>query len=204
MAGAQTFSELHFWQRARLWSKAIFQLTEQKRFSADRRLVAQINDSSESVDANIAEGFGRGTQGEFVQFLGYSNGSLNEIQSHLCAAYDREYISKDEFGTLFQEGTEIRKMMIGFITSMVRPGSGVKHMRKTLSWSEECWHGTSGLPDDNVRRCFRRNARRTRTGNSRRLLPRFGRWTAMRKWSTARRRAQRRHPGMLSSDYAVP
>ena len=30
-------------------------------------------------------------------------------------------------------------MMIGFITSMVRPGSGVKHMHKTLSWSEECW-----------------------------------------------------------------
>jgi hypothetical protein len=64
---------------------------------------------------------------------------LNETQSHLCAAYDREYITKDEFGELFQEGTEIRKMMVGFITSMVRHGSGVKHMRKTLSWSEECW-----------------------------------------------------------------
>jgi len=39
--------------------------------------------------ANIAEGFGRGTQAEFVTFLGYSLGSLNETQSHLCAAYDR-------------------------------------------------------------------------------------------------------------------
>ena len=139
MAGAQTFTELHFWQRARQWSKAIFQLTERKRFSGDRRLVEQINDSSESVGANIAEGFGRGTQGEFVQFLGYANGSLNETQSHLCAAYDREYITKDEFGELFQEGTEIRKMMVGFITSMVKSGSGVKHIHKTLSWSEECW-----------------------------------------------------------------
>lgn len=139
MAGAQTFTELHFWQRARLWSKAIFQLTERKRFSGDRRLVEQINDSSESVGANIAEGFGRGTQGEFVQFLGYSIGSLNETQSHLCAAYDREHTTKDEFGELFQEGTEIRKMIIGFITSMVKHGSGVKHMHKALSWSEECW-----------------------------------------------------------------
>jgi four helix bundle protein len=139
MAGVQTFTELHFWQRARQWSKAIFQLTQRKAFSDDRRLVEQINDSSESVGANIAEGFGRGTQGEFVQFLGYANGSLNETQSHLCAAYDREYITKDEFAELFQEGTEIRKMMIGFVTSMIKPGSGVKNLRKVIRWSEECW-----------------------------------------------------------------
>ncbi len=74
-----------------------------------------------------------------MQFLGYANGSLNETQSHLCAAFDREYIMKDEFAELFQEGTEIRKMMVGFITSMVKHGSGVKHIHKTLSWSEECW-----------------------------------------------------------------
>ena len=40
---------------------------------------------------------------------------------------------------LFQEGTEIRKMTIAFITSMVRPGSGVKNMRKTISWTERVW-----------------------------------------------------------------
>jgi four helix bundle protein len=139
MAGAQSFTELLFWQRARQWSKAIFQLTRRSPFADDRRLVEQINDSSESVGANIAEGFGRGTQAEFVQFLGYANGSLNETQSHLCAAFDREYITKDEFAELFQEGTEIRKMMVGFISSMIKHGSGVKHMRQTLSWSEECW-----------------------------------------------------------------
>jgi four helix bundle protein len=139
MAGAQNFTDLLFWQRARQWSKAVFQMTKRAAFREDRRLVEQINDSSESVGANIAEGFGRGTQAEFVQFLGYANGSLNETQSQLCAAYDREYITKDEFARLFEEGTEIRKMMVGFITSMVRSGSGVKHMQKTMSWSEEVW-----------------------------------------------------------------
>ena len=89
--------------------------------------------------ANIAEGFGRGTQGEFIQFLGYSIGSLNETQSHLAAAYDREYISKECYGELFQEGTEIRKQIVALITSMVKPGSGVKHMRKQRNWSEEVW-----------------------------------------------------------------
>jgi four helix bundle protein len=139
MPGARTFTELKFWQRARAWSKRIFKLTRQEPFRSDRRLVEQINDSSESVIANIAEGFGRGTQGEFVAFLGYSIGSLNETQAHLCAAYDREYVSKDEFGELFQEGTEIRKMIVAFIRSMVMPGSGVKHVRKCKSWTDEVW-----------------------------------------------------------------
>src|SRR5438552_3901098 len=122
MAGAQTFTELLFWKRARAWSKAIFEQTERERFARDQRLVVQINDSSDSVVANIAEGFGRGTQGEFVTFLGYSLGSLNETQAHLCVAYDRGYIERDLFGTLFQEGIEIRKMMVSFVRSLVMRG----------------------------------------------------------------------------------
>jgi four helix bundle protein len=139
MAGARTFTELKFWQRARAWGKEIFDASQKEPFVSDRRLRAQINDSTDSVAANIAEGFGRGTQGEFVLFLGYSLGSLNETQSHLCTAYDREYISKDDFGEWFQEGTEIRKMTVGFIKSMVMPGSGVKHQRKYVSWTEQVW-----------------------------------------------------------------
>jgi hypothetical protein len=65
---------------------------------------------------------------------------LNETQSHLCTAYDREYITKEEFAELFQEGTEIRKMMVAFITSMVKTGSGVKHMRPPQkSWTDQVW-----------------------------------------------------------------
>jgi len=89
--------------------------------------------------ANVAEGFGRGTQGEFVAFLGYAIGSLNETQSHLCAAYDRKYLERAEFGELFREGTEIRKMIVGFIRSMVMPRSGVKHIRKRPDWTEQVW-----------------------------------------------------------------
>ena len=139
MPAARSFTELLFWQRARQWSKRIFQCTRREPFRSDRRLTVQINDSSESVMANIAEGFGWGTQGEFMTFLGYAIGSLDETRSHLVAAYDREYISKTEFGELFQEGTEIRKMIVGFINSMVQRGSGVKHMRKVKSFTDEVW-----------------------------------------------------------------
>jgi four helix bundle protein len=137
--GVQVFTDLLIWQRARGWSKAIYQHTRRDPFKADRRLVTQINDSSESVMANIAEGFGRGTQGEFVMFLGYALGSLNETQSHLAAAYDRDYLTRDEFGTLFQEGTEVRKMTVGFITAMTQVGSGVKALRKPVRWSDRVW-----------------------------------------------------------------
>ena len=139
MPGVRSFTELKFWQRARQWSKRIFELTRCEPFRSDRRLAVQINDSSESVAANVAEGFGRGTQGEFVTFLGYEIGSLNETQSHLCAAYDRKYVDKAEFGKQFQEGTEIRKMIVGFIRALVQPGSGVKHLRKHISWTDRVW-----------------------------------------------------------------
>src|SRR5438045_4023705 len=94
MAGVRVFTDLLMWRKARAWAKRIFEQTEREPFSRDRRLVEQVNDSSESVMANIAEGFGRGTQGEFVQFLGYALGSTNETQSHLCAAYDRGYLTR--------------------------------------------------------------------------------------------------------------
>ncbi len=139
MAAVRVFTDLVIWQRARAWSKRIFHCTQREPFVRDRRLTEQVNDSSESVMSNIAEGFGRGMQGEFITFLGYALGSLNETQSHLCAAYDRQYLTREEFGELFQEGTEIRKMTVSFLRSMVLEGSGVKHRRRVRSWSEEVW-----------------------------------------------------------------
>src|SRR5207249_6476791 len=109
MPAARRFTELLYWQRARQWSKKIFERTKVELFYRDQRLVIQINDSSESVMSNMAEGFGRGTQEEFITFLGYALGSLDETQSHLCAAYDRQYLAKEEFAELFSEGTQTRK-----------------------------------------------------------------------------------------------
>ncbi|MGI8981364.1 MAG: four helix bundle protein [Pirellulaceae bacterium] len=139
MPGVRSFTDLLCWQRSRQWSKRIFELSLEKPFARDQRQVVQINDSSESVMSNIAEGFGRGTQAEFVTFLGYALGSLDETKSHLCAAYDRKYLTKDEFASLFSEGTEIRKMTIGLIQSMIKPGGGVKFIQKCKSWTEENW-----------------------------------------------------------------
>lgn len=137
--GVRVFTDLFIWQRSRQWSKAIFRHSRTDPFSADRRLVDQINASSASVMANIAEGFGRGTQNEFVLFLGYAIGSLNETQSHLTVAYDREYVPREEYAALFGEGTEIRKMTVTFLTNMVLGGSGVKNAAKPPTMSDVAW-----------------------------------------------------------------
>ena len=89
--------------------------------------------------ANMAEGFGRGTQEEFVTFLGYALGSLDETQSHLCAAYDRAYLAKEQYAALFREGTAIRKLTVAFIRAMIMPRGGVRTLGKTQSWSSQTW-----------------------------------------------------------------
>lgn len=139
MPAARSFTDLQFWQRARQWSKAIFEHTQKPPFSRDQRLVVQVNDSSESVMANMAEGFGRGTQEEFITFLGYALGSLDESQSHLCAAYDRHYFDKDSFGRLWSEGVEIRKMTVAFIRAMILPRGGVRTLGRPQAWSSHVW-----------------------------------------------------------------
>ena len=103
MAGVRVFTDLLIWQKARAWSKAIFWETKKSPFYNDQRLVVQINDSSESVFANMAEGFGRGTQGEFVTFLGYSLGSLNETQSHLCRRMIASTCRRTHLGSFFNK-----------------------------------------------------------------------------------------------------
>jgi four helix bundle protein len=139
MPAARSFTEPLFWQRARKWSAEIFQLTRQPPFTHDQRLVVQINDSSETVMSNMAEDFGRGAQEEFITFLGYALGSLDEAQSHLRAAYDRGSFKKDQFAELYREGTAVRKLTVAFIRAMVLPRGGVRRLGKTPSWSNQVW-----------------------------------------------------------------
>jgi len=149
MSGVRDFTELRIWKEARAWSKAIYWRTQEAPFARDQRLVVQINDSSESVMSNVAEGFGRGTQEEFVTFLGYALGSLLETQSHLCAAYDRKYLAKTEFGELYASGGALKKAIVAFIRSMIMPQSGVRNIRRTKSWSErtaEIYERVTGQP----------------------------------------------------------
>lgn len=101
MATIKRFEDSEIWQLARQLENKVFEETEKGKLSKDYKLKDQMNASSGSVMDNIAEGFGRASRLEFVQFLSISNGSGNELQSQLYRCFDRKYISKSVFDELY-------------------------------------------------------------------------------------------------------
>jgi len=89
----KTFEELDIWKDARALSKIVFELSENIESSKDIRFISQIRSSAGSIMDNIAEGFDRGGNREFVQFLSIAKGSCGETRSQIYRAMDFGYIS---------------------------------------------------------------------------------------------------------------
>ena len=110
------FEELEIWQKAKQLANGIFQsYCNSELFSKDYQLKGQINRSSGSVMDNIAEGFERNGRNEFIQFLSIAKGSVGEVKSQLHRAFDRNYITKEQFDSLYSEADELGKKIGGFI-----------------------------------------------------------------------------------------
>ena len=115
MATIKRFEDLEVWQIARQQSQAIWNISNHGTFSDDWGLKNQINKTTGSVMDNIAEGFGRGGNREFVNFLSIARGSNDEVRSQLFRAYDREHISKDTFEELFEACDRLGRKIHNFI-----------------------------------------------------------------------------------------
>ena len=116
MATIQNFEDLKVWQKSRLLCQEVFELISTGKFAKDFALIDQINRSSGSVMDNIAEGFGRLGNNEFINFLTYSNASALECKSQIYRAYDRKYITIEKQEALFEIIVEIVKMISSLIT----------------------------------------------------------------------------------------
>jgi four helix bundle protein len=115
MASFTRFEEIGAWQKARLLCNSIHQIIVNTDLIKDYKLKEQINGSSGSIMDNIAEGFGRGGNAEFIQFLGISHASASETQSQLYRVVDRKYIKNDLFTELYNLAEEIKKMIVSLI-----------------------------------------------------------------------------------------
>jgi len=96
MATIQTFEDIEAWQKARQLSKMGYEFTKQDAFKKDYGLFNQIRRAAVSVMSNIAEGFDRSGNKEFIQFLFITKASTAEIESQLYVALDNEYINKEQ------------------------------------------------------------------------------------------------------------
>ncbi len=116
MGTIKRFEELECWQEAREFVKLIYELTKKGKFMRDFELVSQLRRSAVSSMANIAEGFHRNSNRDFMKFLDYSRSSVAESVSHCYVALDQNYIDEKEMEQVKQQADIVWKKVNNFIT----------------------------------------------------------------------------------------
>ena len=116
MAKVERFEDLEVWQAARDVAKAIYQASATGAFSRDYGLRDQICRAAVSVPSNIAEGFSRHSNKEFIQYLFIAKGSAAEVQSQLYTALDQGYVSQEASDNTHQALDVVAKQLSSFIT----------------------------------------------------------------------------------------
>lgn len=114
------FEDLVIWQDARKLCKDIFLITEKDPFCRDYKLRDQIRTSSGSVMDNVAEGFERNGNKEFIQFLSVAKGSCGECRSQSYRAFDYLYIDQETLNDLIHKTITLNKQISGFISYLKR------------------------------------------------------------------------------------
>jgi len=115
MSTIQKFEDIEAWKLARTLVNRIYDVTCKSAFSHDYALRDQIRRASISILSNIAGGFERDGDREFLQFLFIAKESCGEVRAQLYLAYDRRYLSEEEFGELTQKALQLSRMIAGLI-----------------------------------------------------------------------------------------
>ena len=115
MAAVKDFEELAIFQKARELSKKIYLVTNKEGFKSDYRFVQQIRAATGSIMDNIAEGFERTGNKEFLNFLYIAKGSCGEVRSQLIRANDVEYLTKEEYEYLYTECRKLSASIMNFV-----------------------------------------------------------------------------------------
>lgn len=111
----ERFEDIRAWQQARELTNLVYNLTELEHFKKDFRLRDQIQGASGSIMHNIAEGFDDGSDIEFIRFLKYARRSASEVQSEIYLAFDRKYVSQEDFQKVYDMATNTKKSVNAFI-----------------------------------------------------------------------------------------
>lgn len=126
----ERFEDILAWQKARVMTQRVYGFAKAGAFARDFGLRDQIQRASVSTMANIAEGFERGGDREFIQFLSNSKGSCGEVRSHLYVALDQNYVTEQEFNELRAQSEEVSRLTSGFMTYLQQSTVGGHKFRR--------------------------------------------------------------------------
>lgn len=115
MSRIERFEDLEAWKMARALTASIYGVSGTGAFSRDFALRDQIRRASISIVSNIAEGFERDGDKEFLQFLSMAKGSCGEVRAQLSLAIDQKYVSGAQFEELTAKAIELSRVISGLI-----------------------------------------------------------------------------------------
>jgi four helix bundle protein len=115
VAKIEKFHDLDVWKKSREITKLIYQATLNEKFRNDSALCDQIRQNAISIGSNIAEGFGRDSRKEFVQFLSIAKGLCNVVVAQLYVALDQDYLTEREFFEISKKLEKAGRMIRGLI-----------------------------------------------------------------------------------------
>ena len=131
MERIRRFEDLEVFQKARELCKSVYSITNQEPFKGDYRFVQQICAAAGSIMDNIAEGYERNGNKEFVNFLYIAKGSCGEVRSQLMRANDVGFIDKVTFEKLYNDAQEIGRMIFYLAKTIKQIGNpGSKYQKE--------------------------------------------------------------------------
>ena len=115
MAQYNSFEDLPIWKKSRFIANAIYDVSTLAAFATDYGLRDQIRRAAASTMSNIAEGFDRESNKEFIRFLSIAKASMSEVRSQLFLALDRKYVTPEEHPKLSDQLKRVGAEIAGFV-----------------------------------------------------------------------------------------
>ena len=114
----ESYKDLEVWKKGVRFSIEIYHITSEFPVSEQYGITNQLRRASSSIPANIAEGYGRESVKNYVQFLKTARGSLNETETFLYIAFGLNYLNKITLDELISKTTELGKMLNSLIKKL--------------------------------------------------------------------------------------
>jgi len=137
MATIMRFEDIESWKMSREQANWIYDASNKGAFARDFALKDQIRRAAISVMSNIAEGFERDGNKEFIHFLSIAKGSCGELRSQLYLARDQNFITEEEFTRIYNHATRTSKAISGFMSYLINnPIKGLKYKEEVSPFND--------------------------------------------------------------------